>query len=104
MAGVKALCARSAGSAVPRRHCGTTADGCCHLPAPGSRCWMGTWVCAPQGGIYKSQEKHLVGAVSAAAVTWKGQPGVLGKKSGIGLGMGLALYTTDAQISAAVSL
>lgn len=32
------------------------------------------------------------GAVSAAAVTWKGQPGVLGKGRGIGLSMGLALY------------
>lgn len=35
MAGVRALCGRSAGSAIPRRHCRTAADGCCHLPAPG---------------------------------------------------------------------
>lgn len=36
VAGVRALCGRrSAGSAISRRHCRATADGCCHLPARG---------------------------------------------------------------------
>lgn len=71
---------RGTGSACPqealRNHCRRLCRG--HAVGWERRQCAGRgWVCSPQGGICKFQEKHRAGAVGAAAVTWEGRPPVI---------------------------